>query len=321
MSKHLGDQLRSRRRELGLTQRDVATRLGVTRPLVCSWERGRRSPPAERLEELERVLSVSLEGVRLDAPIAPERAFSHAPGTPSSASTPPWKRTLRARRRVRPPYPHAATLEQMLRLDVCAARVHEAAVRGLGPEACADVVARFPRDTRHELLVAFHVLSRGAHMVEAAPDHQKCPLFVLDDYEKVPGGAQYQPALFWRGKHESMLIYSQVRVLGAGRRPFRVDFLIHYRPARRHGAWITVEIDGPQHSLTPHQDADRAEGLGIPEVRYDNEATRRSDFFERFLCDVRRAARLASNWMRERRKNASKARIAREKEAAERCVR
>lgn len=209
----------------------------------------------------------------------------------------------------------------MLQVGGWAPRVHDAARQKLGEVACAEVGARFPRDTPYELLVAFHALSRGTRLVETSPDSQECPLFVLDDFEKKPGGDQRQPALLWRGTDAWMLLYGQVRVLGAGRRPCRVDFLIHYRRRRSHGVWMTVEIDGAPHELTPNQDADRAEGLGIPELRYDNEQTRYSDFFDRLLRDVRKTAVVAARWDRTRKKEANLRRHEREQQAAQRRAR
>ena len=118
-----------------------------------------------------------------------------------------------------------------------------------------------------------------------------------------------------------MLLYGQVRVLGTGRRPYRVDLLVHYKKKRRRSVWMTVEIDGDPHALTPNQDAARAEGLGVPEIRYDNEATRYSDFFDRLVRDVRKAAIVAARWDREHRKEARLRRRERERQAAQRCAR
>ena len=46
-----GTQLKRRRRQLGLTQRQLADRLGVTETTVARWERGERriSEPVSRL--------------------------------------------------------------------------------------------------------------------------------------------------------------------------------------------------------------------------------------------------------------------------------
>jgi hypothetical protein len=96
-----------------------------------------------------------------------------------------------------------------------------------------------------------------------------------------------------------MLMYGQVRVLGARRKPFRLDFLIYYKRDGQRGQWIYMELDGWQHLYTPAQDEERAEGIGIPELRYDNEMTRRSDFFDILLQDLRDKAVVAANWIEE----------------------
>jgi DNA-binding transcriptional regulator YiaG len=40
----LGDQLRAKRMDLGLLQREVATMLGVTEDTICYWENNRVRP-------------------------------------------------------------------------------------------------------------------------------------------------------------------------------------------------------------------------------------------------------------------------------------
>jgi transcriptional regulator with XRE-family HTH domain len=47
--KHLGDQIRARRIELGLPQHDVADRLGVERDTLRNWEKGRTMPEVKFL--------------------------------------------------------------------------------------------------------------------------------------------------------------------------------------------------------------------------------------------------------------------------------
>ena len=142
---------------------------------------------------------------------------------------------------------------------------------------------------------------------------------MLDDFEKKPGGEQSQPALLWRGTDDWMLWYGQVRALGTGRRPYRVDFLIHYKKKRRRGVWGTVELDGDLHDLTPNQDAERAEGIPVPEIRYDNQVVCCSDFFDRLVRDVRRKSTQSIAWARERKKRAREERRQREAQAGHRC--
>jgi len=44
----IGDRLRAKRLDIGLRQKDVALRLGVTEDSVCYWENG-RVRPSERM--------------------------------------------------------------------------------------------------------------------------------------------------------------------------------------------------------------------------------------------------------------------------------
>lgn len=46
----IGQRIRDHRQELGLTQRDLGRRLGVSYQLVQAYEHGRRVPNTDRLE-------------------------------------------------------------------------------------------------------------------------------------------------------------------------------------------------------------------------------------------------------------------------------
>ncbi|OUE22756.1 transcriptional repressor DicA [Clavibacter michiganensis] len=61
----IGEELRRLRREVALSQRELAARTGVPQPNIAAYESGRRQPSAETLERLGTVLRVpSLERVR-----------------------------------------------------------------------------------------------------------------------------------------------------------------------------------------------------------------------------------------------------------------
>lgn len=57
----LGARLADLRREQGLTQAQVAERLGVSQQTVNSFEKGRRRIPVSALPELAKLLDVSIE--------------------------------------------------------------------------------------------------------------------------------------------------------------------------------------------------------------------------------------------------------------------
>lgn len=57
----LGDALRARRTQLGLTQTDVASSLQVTAQAVSKWERGENAPDIALLPQLAHLLGVSID--------------------------------------------------------------------------------------------------------------------------------------------------------------------------------------------------------------------------------------------------------------------
>lgn len=73
--------LRSQRKLLGLTQRDLADTLGIKDVNVSDWERGKGMPEASRLPALAKRLGMSISGLMGDA------ASTHAVD-PSSQSAP-----------------------------------------------------------------------------------------------------------------------------------------------------------------------------------------------------------------------------------------
>ena len=56
----LGDNIRTLRRERGLTQETLAAKLNVVRQTVSKWEKGLSVPDAELLQRLAEVLEVSV---------------------------------------------------------------------------------------------------------------------------------------------------------------------------------------------------------------------------------------------------------------------
>ena len=60
----LGERLHRLRKERGLTQGELAARLGVSKPTVWAWEQGRARPIEERLDAIARELGVSVADLR-----------------------------------------------------------------------------------------------------------------------------------------------------------------------------------------------------------------------------------------------------------------
>jgi len=59
-----GPKLNRLRRERGLTLADVAAALGVSKPTVWAWEKGKARPVPERLDAIAEVLGVAPEALR-----------------------------------------------------------------------------------------------------------------------------------------------------------------------------------------------------------------------------------------------------------------
>jgi transcriptional regulator with XRE-family HTH domain len=56
-----GNTLRRLRRDVGLTQEDVADILELSRGAIAQWETGRSDPPARRLPDLAAILNTSIQ--------------------------------------------------------------------------------------------------------------------------------------------------------------------------------------------------------------------------------------------------------------------
>ena len=57
----IGEVIRKYRKEIGLTQEEMANRLGVTTPAVNKWENGNSNPDIELLAPIARLLHISLD--------------------------------------------------------------------------------------------------------------------------------------------------------------------------------------------------------------------------------------------------------------------
>ena len=55
------ERIKYLRRQAGLTQVDVAEKLGISQPAYASWERGIKKPTQENLVKIAQVLNVSVD--------------------------------------------------------------------------------------------------------------------------------------------------------------------------------------------------------------------------------------------------------------------
>lgn len=60
----LGARLAQLRRSKGMTLGDLAQRLGVSRPTVWAWEKGKTTPRPERMEAIAATFGVQVEELR-----------------------------------------------------------------------------------------------------------------------------------------------------------------------------------------------------------------------------------------------------------------
>lgn len=58
---NIAEVIRKYRKEAGLTQEEMAKRLGVTTPAVNKWENGKSTPDIELLSPIARLLHISLD--------------------------------------------------------------------------------------------------------------------------------------------------------------------------------------------------------------------------------------------------------------------
>lgn len=61
-----GEKIKLVRKRSGLTQQDLADRIGVTTAMIGQWERGGRVPSAKTIERLSGALNVPADELRSD---------------------------------------------------------------------------------------------------------------------------------------------------------------------------------------------------------------------------------------------------------------
>ena len=53
------EKLKARRKELKMTQKEIADQLGISYQAYSAWERGVKEPSVEKVRQLEKILAVS----------------------------------------------------------------------------------------------------------------------------------------------------------------------------------------------------------------------------------------------------------------------
>jgi len=70
-NKTMAEVISSRRKELGMTQKDLAEKLNITDKAVSKWERGIACPDTAAIPKLAEILGVSLEELMTAKPTEP----------------------------------------------------------------------------------------------------------------------------------------------------------------------------------------------------------------------------------------------------------
>lgn len=68
----LGQRIRIKRKELGMTQDELANEVGVVRPIISSYETGKIKPPIDKIVKLEKALKFYNKELLIDDSIIDE---------------------------------------------------------------------------------------------------------------------------------------------------------------------------------------------------------------------------------------------------------
>jgi transcriptional regulator with XRE-family HTH domain len=262
------------RKSLGWTQQGLAARLGVARATLAKWETGGDPVPAPLLVRLAQVLAVSPEHLRqqwpVRCPVARLEAVSvFAPHYRVEATDP------------------EITVDDMLELGGPARGL--ATKVDVNPAVAFEIQRNWPRETRFELLATYHLLAAGMTLEFWSTDEFGCGQLVVERRGFRAAGRLLRHALRWNLPEATLLLWPQVPIAVVTQsRSYRPDFLGLYVGSRQ--LWFAIELDGKFHRDTANEDARRAVGIGLPELRYQNNILYRSDFPQRLLRDVRRLA-------------------------------
>lgn len=90
----LGEKLQNLRTDAGMSQEDLADRLGVSRQAISKWELGKTVPDVKYIVELSNLYRISTDYLlKDDEPIFQQPLPSPKPAKPSSAPTAPRDRS------------------------------------------------------------------------------------------------------------------------------------------------------------------------------------------------------------------------------------
>jgi len=257
--------------------------LGITAQLWSRWEL-RDELPVDRINAVAAVLNVPLEKLN---PLARMRAAGRPVKVVRVSRHTPHIRAMLADR---------CPLDDMLTLGPLAFRLHGDVLARLGASQYAEFDSLWHRDTRHEFLIAHHILANAS--AERHTLHELgCPLLVVREDTFTYGGDEVHFAPVWGDGTETIIFFSQVRV----RTPengnlYRVDVLVNYRKTGEPPEWLYLELDGDAHDFTPEKDKQRTRDLRLPCIRCENAAALNPRFFTWLVWQIRERLRARREW-------------------------
>ena len=310
MKKYLiGQLIRTIRKDRGIKQRDLARTLGVCHQVVSDWERGVRPFPARHVPSAAALLGVTPEQFELEAP--PDKRESAERGIRTL-----YRLVRTQRHRYRPAFPIGARVEHLTTLGPRQQALHDRVKDTLPQCEYKEVVERFPRDSRWELQLVFHMLGAGARVVYTSYSRYRLPLNTLHDCDWTDGQDLLQPALLWERGDERIVVFGQAWLNVPWHPPVRPDFLVWYKRQGHPGYWLYIEIDDTSHREKQYQDEARALAIALPGLRYENYTTSDVGFFQRVLRDIRDLRDKARKMRRTKRRKARELETERQAQAA-----
>ncbi|MCH5174193.1 MAG: helix-turn-helix transcriptional regulator [Bacteroidales bacterium] len=85
----VGKLIQLRRKELNMTQEELALAAGTTKSAICHYEAGRREPRLIQLQAIARVLGLSVHDLA-DGPDEPRIVYEYIPGEGTVPDEVPW---------------------------------------------------------------------------------------------------------------------------------------------------------------------------------------------------------------------------------------
>ena len=246
----LSSILRSRRKEIGITQRKLADATTISRPRCCQFERGFRTPSIEELRKLNAALRMS-SLVLFHAPRPPARALAQLVSA-GKRLTPRAKVYL-------PQSDRSSDIRYRAALRRWPASVRSATLR-LSQRPDFELVRylceRVSLGSADECLHLLGILLKGALPCFASPQSLgHLPHPVVDPEGRFEVGSHLFPCLALNDAFYFFQVsFSTPRIL-------TVDTLVW------DDGWYVVEVDGYGHR--GEDDADRDRALQIPVVRFN----------------------------------------------------